>query len=161
MLIVVWSSPFGNQLLLDLGYYVRHSCYGGVDCVEYIWWRFCTCMLCSRIKRGGLLVFCISLIPVVVLWLVNSVICCSLFVFGYLLAYWDCVVDDERSICTAWWMSTKQYRCSICPVAELRGPPHQLTSSHNSWLELWCVWQRRELTNSHEFAFYQNSKVHQ
>jgi hypothetical protein len=68
MLIVGCWSPFSNQsLLLDHGYYVWRSCYGGVDCVEYIWWRFCSRVLCSRIKRGGLLVFCISLIPVVVL----------------------------------------------------------------------------------------------
>jgi hypothetical protein len=43
-------------------------------------------MLFSRIKRGGFLVFCTSLISVVVLWLVNSVVCCSLLVFGYFVA---------------------------------------------------------------------------
>jgi hypothetical protein len=105
MLIVECWSPFGNQsLLLDPGYYIWRSCCGGVNCVECIWWKFCTRMLCSRIKRGELLVFCISLIPVVVLWLVNSVVCCSLLVFGYFVGLlrlccrrWEkhlyCVVD--------------------------------------------------------------------
>jgi hypothetical protein len=41
---------------------------------------------------------------------------------------------------------------SAFQVTELRGSPHQLSSSQNSQIVLWCGWRRVESPNPREFA---------
>jgi hypothetical protein len=48
---------------------------------------------------------------------------------------------------------------SAFQVAEIRGSPHRLSSSHTSQSVLWCDRQRMETQNSCEFLCYQRTNV--